>query len=68
MKPRVRRARKPHWCDTGGRYEIGTGAYYLEGASFPGDDIGAADGCGHPVRLRECLDCALRYGRDYLFP
>lgn len=61
----VRRARKPHWCSGCALHSIKPGDQHLVGTCFPGED-----GMGeikHPVQLRECRECATRYGRGYLF-
>lgn len=60
------KARKTHKC-TGCR-TIQPGEYYLVHKEFPGGDAGYADSAGHPVRMAECSDCALRYGRGSLLP
>lgn len=62
-KSRRRVARKNHYCDGCDRRNISTGAPYLLGTVFPGDDSGLADQAGRPVNLRECGECATRYGR-----
>jgi len=64
---RLCRARKSYWCDSCAARCIKPGQQYLLGTVFPGDDSGLADTAGHPVRLRECFECAERYGRDDLF-
>lgn len=61
----VRRARKSHWCDSCAHRTIKPGDQYLSGTVFPGDDMGTAD--THPVQLRECRECAERYGRGDRF-
>lgn len=68
MSTQLRRARKPHPC-TGvcGGY-IRAGEQYLAHTEFPGGEGGYADAAGHPVRLAECYACAVKYGREYLFP
>lgn len=68
MTSRLRRARKSHWGDCGPWHRIRPGDYYLQGVEFPGGDLGWANEAGHPVRLRECRECAVRYGRGGLFP
>lgn len=68
MKLIARRARKQHWADCDRYHRIEPGEFYLEGAEFPGGDLGYADEVDHPVRLRECRSCAERYGRGDLFP
>lgn len=45
---------------------IRPGDVYLEHKEFPGGDTGYADTAGHPVVLRECANCARRYGRAHL--
>lgn len=68
MTSRLRRARKSHWGDCGPWHRIRPGDYYLQGVEFPDGDLGWANEAGHPVRLRECRECAVRYGRGGLFP
>ncbi|MDH6282904.1 hypothetical protein [Prescottella agglutinans] len=62
--PRRRVARTWHYCCPSHR--IQPGDVYLEHTEFPGSDVGWADAAGHPVRHRECSECALRYGRGHL--
>jgi hypothetical protein len=65
---RRRVARTCHECSWGRCRIIHSGETYLEHKSFPGagDDAGWATSAGHPVRLAECSDCAIRYGRGEL--
>lgn len=60
---RVRRAKKSRrgCCRT-----IRPGELYVEWTEFPGGEAGYATAAGHPVRLAECADCAIRYGRGHL--
>jgi hypothetical protein len=55
-------ARKAHRCDscTG---SIAPGHVYLVHTLFPGNDVWDNE---VPMRLKECADCAGRYGRDLL--
>lgn len=68
---RRRVARKRRWCYSdymhAGR-SILPGDVYLEHTSFPGpgDEEGYATEAGHPIRIAECAECAIRYGRDEL--
>jgi hypothetical protein len=59
-----RLARKSHRCGTCDRPTIKPGHVYLECIAFPGHDALSLDET-QPQRLRECLDCAIRYGRDH---
>jgi hypothetical protein len=63
----VRRARKTHWCGSCARHSIRLGDQYILGTIFPGDDCGQPRRGGHPVRIRECRECAERYGRGDRF-
>lgn len=70
MPTQVRRtARKARRCDGCGLAgKIQPGDAYLAGTWFPSDD-GFHYVKRVPVRLAECADCALRYGRgEILFP
>lgn len=58
-------ARKTHPC-CGSGYEcrgtIEPGHVYLRHVSFPGD----VNSSGKPWVIRECLDCAITFGREVL--
>lgn len=60
---RRRVARKRHAACAGYCPPIQPGDVYLECVAFPGDD---ANGGTRPWRIRECADCARRYGRGDL--
>jgi hypothetical protein len=63
MITRRRVARKRHVCDNDyahAGWVIYPGSVYLEHTSFPGHDSGYATQAGHPVRLKECAECAER--------
>ena len=59
----LRVARKPHHCDSGDHPVIKPGQPYLSGTVFPGHDLIPTT---VPLRLAECGDCAIRYGRAHL--
>lgn len=68
----VRKARKPHWCDSCNA-SIKVGDSYLTHTALAGDDYyeDAVDGftmkpAKRPIRINECTDCATRYGRGPL--
>lgn len=66
MITKLRAAVKPHWCMGCAETAIGPGDLYLEHTGFPGEE--AVEGVKHPIRGRECRECAVRYGRGDLFP
>lgn len=61
----LRRARKTHWCAGCWSHSIKPGDQHLVGTCFPGED-GMGE-IAHPVQLRECRECATRYGRGDRF-
>jgi hypothetical protein len=64
MPSAVRRiARKSHHCNGCDQNVITPGQPYLSGTVFPGHD---ANTTTVPLRLAECADCAIRYGRSHL--
>lgn len=60
---RRRVARKSHRCNGCDRRTIEPGDPYLSGTVFPGHDTNTTTA---PMRLAECADCAIRYGRSNL--
>lgn len=62
QRTQLRRARKPHRCGCGAR--IVCGDLHLEHVTSPSSELGTE----HWWRLRECRECAERYGRGSLFP
>jgi len=68
----ARKARKKHYCDScSGRIE--PGSVYLTHTALAGDDYydealerGTWKPAKCPIRLKECGDCAARYGRGDL--
>lgn len=64
MPNTVRRiARESHYCNGCDRNAITPGQPYLSGTVFPGHDLIPTT---VPLRLAECADCAIRYGRAHL--
>lgn len=65
MSTRTRRrvARKPHPACGGYCPTIQPGDVYLECIAFPGDDVIGSESFW---RIRECAECATRYGRGHL--
>jgi len=69
--PRRRVARKAHQCFgcVSGNRLIRAGEVYLEQIEFPGGELGYADYARRPFRMRQCAECATRYGHtDLLQP
>jgi hypothetical protein len=58
---RRRVARKAHPACGGYCPAIRPGDVYLEHVAFPSDDC--MEGLTRPWRIRECANCATRYGR-----
>lgn len=61
FRPKVRTARKRHYCHSHDRYDIRPGDRYEIWTEEPKGEVFNADGW---VSLKGCAESAARYGRD----